>query len=126
MANLEFKKALNFMGFVATMCIASHASIYRIISTDMSWAGISPSNRYGSVISARHLATTRSSRCRCVPNYSRQNFSKTSLSRIIRYSGARTEFSFCMPCIMPKAWCVCLTPCIITGGVGELGVSIRK
>ncbi len=52
MANLEFKKALNFMGFVATMCIAIALIISLIISLfDGSGGGI-PGFQINDVVSA--------------------------------------------------------------------------
>lgn len=51
MANLEFKKALNFMGFVATMCIAVALIISLIISLFGEQKGI-PGFQIHDVISA--------------------------------------------------------------------------
>lgn len=51
MANLEFKRALNFMGFVATMCIAVALIISLIVSLFGETKGI-PGFRIYDVISA--------------------------------------------------------------------------
>ncbi len=51
MANLEFKRALNFMGFVATMCIAVALVISLIISLFGETKGI-PGFQINDVVSA--------------------------------------------------------------------------